>query len=90
MPFYITRGFISWKKAIGFSDNKCILTSCESLKKPTVCKGYHALQCSETGNLNAGKADRSMSVDEITILRLAGEESSIVGHCTQFYNSTVL
>lgn len=36
------------------------------------------------------KQTKVMSVDEITILRLAGEESSIVGHCPQFYNSTVL
>lgn len=36
------------------------------------------------------KQTEAVSVDEITILRLAGEESSIVGHCPQFYSSTVL
>lgn len=33
-----------------------------------------------------GKQTEGMSVDEITILRLVGEENSVVGHCLQFYN----
>lgn len=32
------------------------------------------------------KQTEVMSVDEITILRLVGEENSVVGHCLQFYN----
>lgn len=32
------------------------------------------------------KQPEVMSVDEITILRLVGEENSVVGHCHQFYN----
>lgn len=32
------------------------------------------------------KQTELISVDEITILRLVGEENSVVGHCLQFYN----
>lgn len=32
------------------------------------------------------KQPEVMSVDVITILRLAGEEKNVVGHCHQFYN----
>lgn len=32
------------------------------------------------------KKPEVMSVDEITILRLVGEENSVVGHCHQFYS----
>lgn len=32
------------------------------------------------------KQTEVMSVDEITILKLVGEESSVAGHCLQFYS----